>query len=388
MSKIIPFNLFRDMLAPIKRMIDKKAETPNWEENDPASASHIHNRPFYESTAEKEIVSNLEIDFSSSPVTNPFLLSEIIEGQIYRVVWDGTEYNCNAYVSPEIGASCVGNGSLGDLTGGNGEPFFLTVYHGEVLLFAHDEETHTMSITTNETTTHKISEKFIPSAVPLIRDGEAGQLVSIRSVDDNGKPVEWEAVDAPVVDTSVDDPLYLNQAVIVGAAEHELYQYAKYGYVLGNGGSFKFHPLKYSNGVSLSLSDCFALYAARSSRDYTWLGMFSNPTQTGEAVSPFLRFHSNNVSVPSSSIEHYPGMVTDHQGFYLGVKYGTSAQRSILYRVDESGDLVLSFKSYEDSSGIIDNVREIVMASSTEGSTKRFKVTVSDDGTLSATEIT
>jgi hypothetical protein len=48
-----------------------------------------------------------------------------------------------------------------------------------------------ISIGTSETI-HQLDEKFIPNAIPKIETAEVGQAIVVKSVDENGKPIEWE----------------------------------------------------------------------------------------------------------------------------------------------------------------------------------------------------
>jgi hypothetical protein len=40
-----------------------------------------------------------------------------------------------------------------------------------------------------------LDETFIPTSVPVIQSAQVGQTIVVKSVDENGKPTEWEAVD-------------------------------------------------------------------------------------------------------------------------------------------------------------------------------------------------
>jgi hypothetical protein len=42
-----------------------------------------------------------------------------------------------------------------------------------------------------------LPEKFIPTTVPVISTAEAGQFITVASVNENGKPTAFEAVTIP-----------------------------------------------------------------------------------------------------------------------------------------------------------------------------------------------
>jgi hypothetical protein len=58
------------------------------------------------------------------------------------------------------------------------------------------------SIYERKTTLKQLDEKFIPSTIPIISTAQVDQTVVVKSVDEAGKPTEWEAIDVP---TNVSD---------------------------------------------------------------------------------------------------------------------------------------------------------------------------------------
>lgn len=64
MDKLINKSGLQTALEPIVRLIDKKAERPDWNENDPSSSDYIENRPFYASTERKTetIISQMTVE--------------------------------------------------------------------------------------------------------------------------------------------------------------------------------------------------------------------------------------------------------------------------------------------------------------------------------------
>lgn len=43
----------------------------------------------------------------------------------------------------------------------------------------------------------QLDEKFIPDSIPKVSVAEVGQILSVKAVDENDRPTEWEVVDAP-----------------------------------------------------------------------------------------------------------------------------------------------------------------------------------------------
>lgn len=120
------------------------------------------------------------VEYDGEPTYNPFTI-DIIDGQTYTVVFNGTTYNCTAYVAEYSETPSIGNDLVGEAgtTGGNGEPFFCTVYGGEVVFFAEVGD-HTISITgpgyskvifeksTVEWGYYEISEEFVENETYLV----------------------------------------------------------------------------------------------------------------------------------------------------------------------------------------------------------------------------
>lgn len=159
-------SFMKTILSALQAWVNKriKSNTPNWNESNPEADGYIKNKPFYDVITDKTIVSNVTLQtYDGEPAYNPFRLNKMIEGQIYTVIWDDVEYECEAYIAqgpntPSLGNSVIG-GAFG---GGNGEPFFITIYYGDVMVFSADGE-HTISISTSVEITKKLDVKYLPS---------------------------------------------------------------------------------------------------------------------------------------------------------------------------------------------------------------------------------
>ena len=136
---------------------------PDWNQNDPTSADYVKGRTHWAETATTTLVNNATVETTDGePTNNPFVIDEIIEGQTYVVTWNGTTHECVAYIAEGPNSPSLGNATLADIpSGGNGEPFFITVYEGAVMVFAA-AGTHTVSIVADIETIHTIDPKFIP----------------------------------------------------------------------------------------------------------------------------------------------------------------------------------------------------------------------------------
>lgn len=151
----------------VENKIEESRVQPDWNQNDPNAADYVKNRTHYSENVTIQYADNVTIETADGePAINPFTMDEIIEGQTYTITWDGTVYNCVAYIAEGPNAPSLGNGELGEVSGGNGEPFFIVVFDGATMVFAN-AGTHTVSITAeNIEKVHKIDPKYLPDEKP------------------------------------------------------------------------------------------------------------------------------------------------------------------------------------------------------------------------------
>jgi hypothetical protein len=128
------------------------------------------------------------VDFlSTGPVNNPFILSEIVKGQTYNVIWDGVLYECVAYIASGPNAPSIGNGSIANVAGGGNEPFFIAIFNGSVLAFVSEAGTHTISIssTINQEIV-KLPSKYLQNSNIINGEG-SGSLKTIGATKASGQ---------------------------------------------------------------------------------------------------------------------------------------------------------------------------------------------------------
>ncbi len=89
---------------------------------------------------------------------------EIVEGQIYTVSWDGTEYECVCSVFNSL--PVLGNLSISGAGDNTGEPF-VYVYNGRIPIgqfYTLDTAaSHAISVKTTEETVTPMAEEFLPA---------------------------------------------------------------------------------------------------------------------------------------------------------------------------------------------------------------------------------
>ena len=159
---------------------------PDWNENNPESKAYINNRPFYddigltplavthgyESVYDFAAVENLALTFEDGDCKLKSCIIDIWEGDKFKVVWDGVEYECERGTDPEEGFAALGSTA-------DGHPFCFVDWDGAwrgVRIFAYNANgekevgitTHTISVYAESETVVKIPEKYLPDTVATV----------------------------------------------------------------------------------------------------------------------------------------------------------------------------------------------------------------------------
>ena len=167
MSKHIDLSGLKTLLEPLVHLINKKAERPDWNENDSSSPDYIENRPFYTESKTDFLVEQQEIVIDDGLYANLTANATFVVGETYTVVIDGVEYQCVAWQGSD--GVCIGNG---DIYGGEGlggdEPFSCDSYDdGSMYLNTLELGTYTISIAGLSEKVHKIDDKYLPEMVGI-----------------------------------------------------------------------------------------------------------------------------------------------------------------------------------------------------------------------------
>ena len=140
----------------------------NWEQNDPTADDYIKNRPFY--TDGKTVnVPKQKITISSESSGAKLVLPELIEfvvGQTYEVKWDDETYSCVAFDINGIGL--IGNQVVFGDGIDTGEPFIMMISkaHKMGIVNATTRKvigTHTIEVTTTKVVT--LDRKYLPDTI-------------------------------------------------------------------------------------------------------------------------------------------------------------------------------------------------------------------------------
>lgn len=325
--------------APYQQLVTDGEGNTKWEDR-----LAYETEPVLTEIVPEETVSFINDSGSMSALWPPTF--NAVEGSTYTVKFDGADYTCTCIrFGREGGPLVLGNLSIIGAGDDTGEPF-LMVYGGQWTIVSSDSATeHTISISGIYTETIKIPKKFLPDTFRIYY----------------GFPGEW----------TID-------------VKENLYEEFKSG---------KLILISYNNVIGLVLSAIYAetlglnlSYLTYDGQLCTFAGnTLSTSNISTDAISRLIskkidenrqitlyRVASSSVSsgeIFSASLKWNPH--TNKPSLYTQGKTYTSGVISTVY-----SDL---FKNGDDS---------IIVKSSTPDSTKKFKITVDDSGTISATEVT
>lgn len=179
MSKFIFLKSLPTILQPIKRLIDRKAQDVDWNENDPSSSSYIANRTHYKSTELVTEIPETSIEFANNGgmyVGSYETDISISEGDTKIVVWDGVSYSCIATLLE--GPLALGNTGLLGGENNTSEPFLIGFFSGQsiTILTTDTSATHTISISGESTIIHKIPDEYLPDIIGIKGTGTNAEV--------------------------------------------------------------------------------------------------------------------------------------------------------------------------------------------------------------------
>ena len=318
---------------------------PDWNQNDSTAADYVKNRPFYTGDpVETVLVEESTVSFHGGlggfQGTVQSTFSPTV-GETYKVSWDGTTYESTCVNFEDL--PVIGNLSIMGMGSDTGEPF-LVIPQGPIIVVhaADTSASHTFSISGNQIPIVKIPAKYI--------DKDASGYIVIHS---NATMTKQEAQN-------------YKSAISKGEAVFIIWDglcIESIGFGSSNG--VYFMSLKTLNGEMYSIAQngdgLFKLGDRRLSQAY-----FPAYKSTGEE-NPNIRIKNNQLNiVPSTSSD--------------GV--GTT---DILFSVQPDGTKSKAFDVLGNGEAV---TPALILYSSTAGSTKKFRITVDDSGTLKATEVT
>ena len=334
-----------DLLSAICGKIKK----PDWNQNDPTAPNYVKNRPFYTGDpVETVLVEESTVPFQDAGsglygTEFPSTFSATV-GETYKVSWDGTVYEC---VCVNVGSDlAIGNLSIYGNASDSGEPFCMIVFNGAGIWIVTKDTSasHTFSINGLAPEVVKIDAKYLPDTVATKSEVEASQTVAnnAQTVADKNKEMLSK------MNTSIATFTFDKQTSGRDTFVYNAFSYYKIS---------DFSPVP---------EDVVSFTGTRES------GVECSKVTTGNNCVEYGLF----IVVASAGACELP----TNDNFY-----SFTAPSSGLYAMYDEGNQSMTAGTGEFTLMGTDG---LTIRSSTYGSTKKFRITVDDSGTLTATEVT
>ena len=315
---------------------------PDYNQNNETATDYIKNRPFYTGDpVETVLVEESTVSFSGSGGMYSAQIQSNFEatvGETYKVTWDGATYECVCV--DYSGYIAIGNLSIAGAGSDTGEPFLMLVVNGSRIgIYTKDTSaSHTISISESIAEVIQIPDKYISD--------------TFIDVVIAGDPLKW----------SEDD-------------------WTKYYNLFKNGKFLKIDRIGKFQSEGYILS------------------MFYNVSQRIHNMSS-IDFTGNlyelGVNQGSEENKFYWAPIIYSGALYFNYQqtgsYTDIVKREVYKRLEMFDGLTFTTKNANEDAVkrkvVLEGDKEIILSSSTSGSTKKFKITVDDSGTLKATEVT
>lgn len=358
----------------------------DFSQNDSTKPDYIKNRPCFIGEKEAtEVFPETSLTFAEMNgglvYIDPQPSFVPTEGDVYKICFDDDVYDCTCLSFH--GIPVIGNASmLGE--GENTEEPFIIAYQSPNLIIASDSgTTHSISIDKIVTPITEISEKFLPKAT---EDSLGICKTPIRKIEDK--------------DYNTDEISKIVQAIENGEAIY-IYGNHKYG------------------SASLDYQKTQATFYEANSQSYTVKNVngiwnFADGKYNRDPIINYMDYYNGSIRNMRIEKDTFDGFSNSRDLYYAFCTAGAANGFRGEY-IQADGELLLKYENntkylhvypdangkiciYTSDSGVGNTLNSttifkneddsIILSSSTENSTKKFKITVDDTGTLSATEVT
>lgn len=316
----------------------------DWNQNDSTAADYVKNRPFYTGDpVETVLVEESTVSFSDDGGLYAAEFESTFEatvGETYKVSWDGTVYECTCVEFH--GKTVIGNLSIYGDVSDTGEPFILEAYDdGYITIMTADtSDSHTFSISGEQEPIVKIPAKYI--------DKNSSGYVVIHSKDTMTQQEAenyMTAISTKEVVFIIWDGMCISWIAFGGTTGYDLRLTTQNGEVY----------LIQKNTEGLFVFSTRTLIEAN----------FPNSVAFGGTYAE-ISVHNNKVII--SKIPFSSGV----------------GSTDVLFQVRPNGTKSKAFDVLGNGEAV---APALILYSSTANSTKKFKITVDDSGTLKAKEV-
>ena len=311
---------------------------PDWNQNDETQPDYVKNRPFYTGNpVETVLVEERTVAFEDG-ICDFQSTFEATAGETYKVSWDGTVYECTCVNLNDF--LVIGNLSIIGAGSDTGEPFCILVFNGQGIEIdtADASASHTLSISGFAQEVVKIDEKYLPDTIATKSEVEVAQNMA-----NSNKEFLYSAFSSAFTFTFDKQTSGRDTFVFNG---FNYYKISDFNPAPENVVSFIGTAENGDEQSRITIGSNCAGY-----------GFFIVVSATGYCSLPIKETVTKSFTAPSAGL--YAAYVEGHTPNTAGTGQFTLMQMDGL-----------------------------TIKSSTANSTKRFRITVDDSGTISATEVT
>ena len=316
----------------------------DWNQNDDTASDYVKNRPFYTGDpVETVLVEESTVSFSFVESAGLYLANfpstfEATVGETYKVSWDGAVYECVCVNFN--GMSVFGNLSIIGAGSDTGEPFAMMVGNGQRIgiYTADTSASHTLSISGLAPEVVKIDEKYLPDNLATKQEVEAAQTVADKNKETLLQMLKYVSTFTFDKQTSGRDTFVFNA-----------FNYYKIS-------DFNPSPDDVISFIG-TVESGYESSIITTGNNCVQYGSFIVVASAGRCSLPVTETATFSFTAPSA-------------GLYAMYNEGNTSQTA------GTGQFTLM------------QIDGLTIKSSTANSTKKFRITVDDSGTLTATEIT
>ena len=353
------------LVAAINEVRQTGGVQSDWNQNDETQLDYVKNRPFYTGDpVETVLVEESTVTFAAADsVYAAQLLStfEATVGETYKVYWDGAAYECACVIVS--GLPAFGNLSIMDFGSDTGEPFLIGVNNGvEIGIYTADTSaSHTVSISEFAPEVVKIDPKYLPDTVATKSEVEVAQTT---------------ASNAQTTANNAQTTANAAQTAANAALERTVESYTRHAQMA---------PL-YKNGGFSAWRGVVQEISYNETEGYFFVNGFDTTAfkekDMPDGVFCVSVYVGNQIAKAFLNKVSISGRSWAVRGFAV-ITNGDSRVGEVLYVSSnnipqyEAKGLFLTFRA----------PGSMLLKSSTANSTKQFRITVDDSGTLTATEV-
>lgn len=340
-----------EWLTSLRGADGKDGVQPDWNQNDETAQDYVKNRPFYTGDpVEAVLVEESTVSFEDAGglyVSGFQSTFGATVGETYKVSWDGTTYECTC--RNFNGRSCIGNLSIIGSGSDTGEPFLMMIDDGIgiSIITTDTSASHTFSISGIVTEIVKIPAKFI--------DKDASGYIVVHNNDTMTKEEANNYIRA----------LSKGEAVFISWVYIYINEFSVNTATDSTGASVVYLTLHIPNGEIYEI--------AQNSE-----GLFSLGDRKLLRAN-FPAYKANGEKNPDI------GIINNKVNIFPSEVWAGVGKTNTLFSVNANGTKSKNFDVLGNGEAV---APALILYSSTPNSTKKFRITVDDSGTISANEVT